>query len=137
MAYITGALRLIESFLAASGSFTAGVMIGQPAGPPETLAAAVFLSRGQANLVAMGNWQRQRDVTVRIYLNVLDEPRDEMELKLEEIVYDTEENIRTNLNLSTTGWIIMGDIGLEYDYTEVGNRMFRIADIVLPLICQT
>ncbi|MCJ7510772.1 MAG: hypothetical protein MUP14_07800 [Dehalococcoidia bacterium] len=131
--YITAVLRLIESQLAASGRFSGGVTVGQLAGPPETPAAAVFLARGSAGLLSMSSFIRRREVTIRIYIDAAAEPRDEAEIAIDEIVYDTEDDIRNNLNLGTTGWIVQGELVEEFDYAEVGGRQFRIADITLPL----
>jgi hypothetical protein len=130
--HITDALRLIESQLAASGRFSGGVTLGVPAGPPETPAAAIFLARGAANLLTMSTFLRRREVTIRVYMDAAAEPRDEAEIALGEIVYDTEDDIRTNLNLSATGWIVQGEVIEDFDYAEVGGRQFRIADITLP-----
>jgi len=131
--YITAALRLIESQLAASGRFSGGVTLGLPAGPPETPAAAIFLARGAAGLLTMSTFLRRRDVTIRIYLDATAEPRDETEIAIDEIVYDTEDDLKANLNLSATGWIVQGEMIEEFDYAEVGGRNFRIADITLSL----
>lgn len=132
MAYITDALRLLESYLAASGRFSA-VTIGQPTAPPESPAAAVYLGRGSANLLTQSSFQREREVVVRVYMDVSTEPVEDAEIALDEIVYDTEGQIRADLNLSTTGWFLLGDIVTEYGYADVGGRNFRVADITLPL----
>lgn len=131
--YITDALRLLQSLLASSGHFVGRVIIGLPSSPPETPAAAIFLARGAANLLSATTFYRQRDVTVRIYTNVIEEPRDEAEIALDEMVYDTEQALRDDLNLSATGWVVLGDIAVDYDYADVGGRGFRIADITLSL----
>lgn len=131
--YITDALRLLESFLGASGRFSGGVTIGLPAAAPETPAAAIFLARGIASLISTTSFHRQRDVVIRIYMDAAAEPRDKAEIALDQIVYDTEQDISTNLNLSSTGWVVLGDIIEDYDYAEVGSRSFRIVDITLTL----
>jgi len=133
MVDVTAALRLIESQLASSGRFPGGVILGQPAAPPETPSAAIFLVAGTANPHSMTSFIRTRDVAIRIYLDVAEEPRDEAEINIAEIVYDTEDDIRTNLSLSATGWVIMGEVAEVFDYGEVGGRTYRIADITLPL----
>jgi len=133
MAYITAALRLLESFLASSGRFSGGVTIGQPTAPPETPAAAIFLARGSASLLTTTTFQREREVTMRVYMDTSIEPIDEAEIALDEMVYDTEQDLREDLGLSATGWIVLGPINEEYGYVEVGGRNFRTVDITLPL----
>jgi hypothetical protein len=133
--YITDTLRLLESKLAATGRFSGGVQVGQPTAPPETPYAAIFLSSGTANLLTMTSYQRTREVTVRIYLDGTAEPRDEAEIELDQMVYDTEEDLRTDLSLGTAGWVITpgADVAESYDYLDVGGQPFRTADITIPL----
>ena len=57
MAYITGALRLIQTYLSGKGWFKA-VTIGEPDGPPSTPAAAVFLTSGSASQLTATSFQR-------------------------------------------------------------------------------
>jgi len=134
MAYITAALQLIQSYLSGKGWFDA-VTIGEPDGPPSTPAAAIFLTRGSANQLSTTTFHRQRDVTVRIYIDVMEEPREGAEIALDKMVYDCEAAFKSDLSLGTTGWVIQpgGDITETFDYVTLGNRQFRIADIVLPL----
>jgi len=132
MAYITTALQLIQSYLSGKGWFKT-VTIGEPDAPPETPAAAIFLTRGTANQLSTTSFRRQRDVMVRIYMDVMEEPREGAELALDKMVYDAETAFKNDLSLSTTGWVILGDIAETFDYVLFGNRPFRIADIVLPL----
>ena len=72
-------------------------------------------------------------MTVRIYMEVTDEPREDAELALDKMVYDAEAAFKSDLSLSTTGWVILGDITETFDYATIGNRPFRVADMVLPL----
>jgi len=134
MAYITAALQLIQSYLSGKGWFDA-VTIGEPDGPPSTPAAAIFLTRGNANQLSTTTFHRQRDVTVRIYIDVMEEPREGAEIALDKMVYDCEAAFKGDLSLGATGWVILpgGDIAETFDYVTLGNRPFRIADIVLPL----
>ena len=132
MAYITDALRLIQSYLSEKGWFKT-VIIGKPAGPVETPAAAIYLTAGIASKLSRETFHRQRDVVVTIYMDVMEEPRDEAEIALDTIVYDAEAALSADLNLGSTGWVILGDIAETFDYVQLGNRPFRVADIVLPL----
>lgn len=132
--YLTATLRLLESKLAKTGRFSGGVMIGQPAAPPECPSAAIFLSSGTASLLTMTSYQRTREITIRVYLDAAaGEPRDEADIELDQMVYDTEEDIRTDLSLGTTGWVVFGDIAESYDYTDVGGHLYRTADITIPV----
>src|SRR4030042_1679661 len=138
MAYVTDSLRLLESFLASIGRFSGGVSIGQPTSPPESPAAAIFLARGAAGLLTTTTFQRQRDVVIRVYMDTSTEPAAEAEIALDEMVYDTEEDIKGDLDLSATGWIVdFTALTEEYGYVDVGGRNFRIADITVPLRYQS
>ena len=132
MAYITAALQLIQSYLSGKGWFS-DVIIGLPAAPPETPFAAIFLASGTANLLTTSTFHRQREVTVRVYMDVETQPRDEAELALDKMVYDIEAALSADLSLNTTGWVILGDITEAFDYVTEGNRPFRVADITLPI----
>jgi len=134
MAYITAALQLIQSYLSGKGWFDA-VTIGEPDGPPSTPAAAIFLTAGNAGQLTTTTFHRQRDVTVRIYMDVSTEPREDAEIALDKMVYDAEASLKSDLNLSSTGWVITPgtDITETFDYVQLGGRPFRIADMVLPL----
>jgi hypothetical protein len=134
MAYITAALQLIQSYLSGKGWFDA-VTIGEPDGPPSTPAAAIFLTAGNASQLTTTTFHRRRDVTVRIYMDVSNEPREDTEIALDKMVYDAEAALKGDLNLSTTGWVITPgtDIVETFDYVQLGGRPFRIADMVLPL----
>jgi len=134
MAYITAALQLIQSYLSGKGWFDA-VTIGEPDGPPSTPAAAIFLTAGNASQLTTTTFHRRRDVTVRIYIDVMEEPREGAEIALDKMVYDTEAALKGDFSLSATGWVIVpgGEITETFDYVTVGGRPFRIADMVLPL----
>ena len=134
MAYITAALQLIQSYLSGKGWFDA-VTIGEPDGPPSTPAAAVFMTAGTASKLTATSFHRQREVTIRIYVDVSNEPREQAEIELDKMVYDTEAALKGDFNLGTTGWVVVpgGEITETFDYVTVGGRPFRIADMVLPL----
>ena len=132
MAYITDALKLIQSYLSGKGWFDT-VTIGEPDGPPSTPAAAIFMTGGSATKLTATSWHRQREVTVRIYMDVTAEPREQAEVELDKMVYDAEAAFKGDLSLSATGWVILGDITENFDYVQLGGHPYRIADMVLPL----
>lgn len=134
MAYVTAAVQLLQSFLEQTGRFPGGVVVGRITAAPNTPAAAVSLFRSLGGLLTMRNFRRERDVTVRIYVNMDAEPTDDAEMALDELVYDLEQKISADLNLSATGWKVMGDIIGTYDFETVGNQTFRTVDLIVPLI---
>ena len=134
MASVGAALQLIQAHLAKTGWFTS-VSIGEPDGPPTSGAAAVFLTGGSAASLSDTSFQRRRDITVRIYIDVSTEPREKAETNLDTMVYDTETALSGDLSLGSSDWVIAPGIEITetFDYVDMGGRPFRTADLVLPL----
>jgi len=139
---ITATLRAVESYLLASGYFGSQAQIGEPKSPPgEGLTATVFMDRaGVAELTLGGKTIEQHVVTLRIYLNMLAEPQEDVELTLAKVVQEVISDLLGDYDLGATIRNVDAagqygtSVGTAWGYVDVGGVMFRIADVTLPLV---
>ena len=110
------------------------VGIGEPMEPPEDLHAAIMLSAYSNPTTVLNASVELRSVIVRIYINALREPREEIEFDLDEAVSELHSDILGDFELG-------GDIRnieptlmtVTFGYQSIGGVMFRIADILIPM----
>ncbi len=110
------------------------VGIGEPMDPPEDLHAAIFLGPYSNPQTTLNGSIELRSVIVRIYINALREPREEIEFDLDEAVSELHSDILGDFELG-------GDIRnieptlmtVTFGYQSIGSVMFRIADILIPM----
>ena len=131
-------LQNMQSYLASLGYFTGGVRIGEPVNPPEDWTAALFMSRKEPSpegvtLTGTMDW---RTISVRIYVSAFDEPLDQKEFDLDEIVNEVEEALWTHFTLgSTVRNVVPSRQGAAWGYLPIGRgsggseRMYRVAEI--------
>src|SRR3990167_417152 len=135
---IKATLQAITSYLAASGHVKVA-RLGEPKAPPENVTAAVFMSSVSVAQLTLGTTIERHVVTIRLYRNMLDESAD-VELELARIVSEISGNLLGEFDLGAT--IRNVDAGSQYGtglssrwgYVDVGGTMFRVADMLLPLI---
>ncbi len=110
------------------------VGIGEPKDPPEDFHAAIFLTAYSNPLTVLDASVEIRAVTVRLYINALREPAEEIEFDLDEAASELHSDILGDFELG-------GDVrNIEptlvtttFGYQTVGGVMFRIADILIPM----
>ena len=126
-------LRKIEGYLKGTQRLPS-VSIGEPMDPPEDLHAAIMLSAYSNPATTLNGSIELRSVIVRIYINALQEPREEIEFKLDEAVSELHSDILGDFDLG-------GDIRnieptlmtVTFGYQSIAGVMFRIADILIPM----
>src|SRR3990172_5524329 len=82
---IRNVLLNLKSYLAAQGWFS-DVSIGEPKAPPQGFAAAVFMTLGDVGYLTRDTITEGDTVTLRLYKSVLEEPAEEVEIALAELV---------------------------------------------------
>jgi hypothetical protein len=128
------ALLQLQSFLDASGYFRT-TSIGEPTDPPDGVHGAVMLSAYSHPVTTLSNTVERRDVTVRIYMDALTEPRSEIEFVLDETVANIQAAMVADFDVgSTVRNIDVTSMNTRFGYQTIGNRMYRLADILVPMI---
>ena len=110
------------------------VGIGEPMDPPEDMHAAVFLGPYSNPATTLNGSIELRSVIVRIYLNALEEPREEIEFKMDEAASELHSDLLGDFELG-------GDVRnieptlmtVTFGYQSIGGVMFRIVDILIPM----
>ena len=127
-------LQALQGFLQASGRFQA-VTIGEPKDPPDGVHGAIFLADyGMPMVMLNGGSVERRTVTVRIYINALREPRGDIEFLMDDIVSELLEDFCGDYDLGgTVRDIKPTEITTRFGYQTVGQVLYRIADITLPM----
>jgi len=133
-------LHKILSYLEASGHF-GGAQIGDPISPPDVddLYGAAFMSGvGQAELT-LDAASEVHVVILRIYRNMLDETVN-VEMDISAAVSNVLGDLLGDYDLGATiraidvQGIYGAAVAVEYGYLDFGGKMYRHADITLPLI---
>lgn len=124
----------LQSYLDASGYFRTS-SIGEPKDPPEGLHGAVMLRAYSHPATTLSGTIERRDITLRIYYDALAEPQGNIEFELDEIVAAIEEDLLGDFDLgATVRNIDVTAMTVNFGYQTIANRIYRIADIVVPLI---
>tara|TARA_R100001530_G_scaffold33644_3_gene26392 strand:- start:968 stop:1423 length:456 start_codon:yes stop_codon:yes gene_type:complete len=134
-------LESIQGYLAASGYFH-DVQIGEPKQPPAgELAAAIYMSSVNVVLVfANGGTRENHQIMVRIYLNMLSLPEEDIEKRMAEVVSKVTSDLIGDAD--QRGTVMTIDVGgmhgpalnIRWGHVDVGGTMYRVADMLVPVI---
>ena len=140
---ISATLDQVVSYLKADGRFP-NAQVGEFKQPPSTverLAAAVWMDRAEVVLVfADGGTREKHVVTLRVYKDMLEEPEVDVEKGVAVAISEISSDLLGDYDLGGTIMSIDAagahgtSYGAAWGYVEVSGRMYRIADITLPLI---
>ena len=110
------------------------VGIGEPMDAPQDMHAAIMLSAYSNPTTTLNGSIELRSVIVRIYINAMREPREEIEFDLDEAVSELHSDI---LGAFTLGGNVRNIeptlMTVTFGYQSIGGVMFRIADILIPM----
>ena len=136
---ITATLRVLESKLKESGYF-AHVQIGEPKSPPgQRFTAALFMS-SISPWLTLATLCAVYIVQLRIFDDMLREPQEDVEIKMAILVDDImndiagEFDLGANISYIDFGGVHGTPLTVRWGYLDVGGKMFRIADITIPLV---
>lgn len=139
---VKSTLERIASYLAADGKFRT-VSIGEPKAlaPGAGLCAAVYMSRVAVSKVYVGgDTEEVHVVMVRLYRDMLLEPVKDMEVDIAAAVQRVLSDLLGDFDLGATvkgidaaGMNGVG-VGAEWGYVDLGGKLFRVADITLPVL---
>jgi len=77
----------------------------------------------------------RREVSIRVYINAMREPVEEIEFDLDTIVGDIMEDLCGDFSLGgTVRNIDATAVVTRFGYQTISGMMYRLADITLPLI---
>ena len=133
-------IQAIESFVAQNG-YQGKVGVGEPKSPPaEEIAAAVFLRSLSVIDATLTTLDGHAMVTIRLYRDMLAEPTEDNEYKLAAAAFQLLADVAAGFTLS--GLVRHVDFAgaggntlvVQFGYTDIGGRLFRIADIDMPMI---
>lgn len=125
----------MQSHLAASGYFPGGVEVGEPKSAPADLHAALILGDGAHTSTTLATTIEQREIIIRIYINALDQPSEDIEFTLDDVMAEVEADLLGDFTLEVTGVRRIVPLGItsRAGYQEVSGTLFRILDISIPL----
>lgn len=139
---VKSTLEAIQSYAMASGYFGSSVTVGEPKQPvaETSLSAAIFMSSVAVASLTLTKTIELHVTTIRIYRDMLAEPTANIEFELAEAVGDISSDLLGDYDLGET--IRNIDVGGQYGsamnttwgYVDLSGKMYRIADISLPLI---
>ena len=130
-------MKRTQSFLAASGRFPGGVTIGEPKAPPgKGMAAAVILGPITITELSLATASGRLDLKVQLYLDAIGEPLEETEFLLGQTIFELFEDFLGDFDFgdSNVRNLIPLDLGGTPGYQQIGNTLYRIAAITVPLM---
>ena len=128
-------LDVIAGYLAASGWCTGGAVIGEPRAAPSGLSGAVFMSRAEHPSTTLTGTIERRYVTIRLYIDAMQEPLENTEYDLDEATSQVVSDLLGDFDLgSSVRTIDVTLMTVEYGFQTVGTTLFRIADVIVPMI---
>lgn len=129
-------LQQVQSYLAASGRFPGGVSIGEPKSAVEHLHAALILGNAAVASTTLTTTIERRELVIRLYLNMLALESELTEYTLDDTYAEVVEDICNDLDLGTSGVRNIDVTGITFrpGYLSIGQTMYRVADITVPLV---
>lgn len=125
----------VKSYLAAQGWFD-DVVVGEPAAPPSGggFSASVFMASAGISYLTRDTTAQTHTVTVRIYRNVLEQPGEDAEIEMSDVVSTLITAAIGHFDLTNTvASLEVHSIDVTWDDNDVGGIACRTADIDLPL----
>ncbi len=111
------------------------VTIGEPKAPPESKHVAIMLRRYTNPSTTLTGTVELRTVGCRAYINMVREPIEEIEFDLDEIAVSIIEKFCGDYDIGAqVRGIDPTLITVEFGYQTIGQTLFRIADVLVPLI---
>ena len=134
---VKSTLEKIQSYLASDGGFKTA-LIGEPKAlaPGIQLAAAVYMQGvSMEGFVVDGGSIESHVITIRLYIDMLREPVKDVEIDLAVAVQRIVSDLLGDFDLGTTVRNVDGaNMRTDWGYVDLGGKMFRVADITVPLI---
>ncbi len=137
---IKATMEAVHGYLLASGYF-AQVQVGEPKQPPrEELAASIFMDAVSVASLTLGTTIERHVLTVRLYRDMLSEPQQEIEYDLAMAVSQISGDLLGDYDLGATIRNVDAagqhgpPMGASWGYAEVGGVMYRVVDLLVPLI---
>jgi len=141
---IASTLETVHNHLAASGYFSGGVQVGEYMEPPDAvankLAGSIYMQSSQVAMIMTDGATRELHVVVvRIYADLKD-PTESPEKKLAQGVSQVSSDMLGDADLGETimaidaGGAYGTNFGVAWGRVDISQRMYRVADVTLPLI---
>lgn len=131
-------IQRMESFLSALG-YLDTVSVGEPKEAPQGVHGSIFLAPYTHIGTTLNGTIERRAVTIRIYLNALAEPREDIEFNMDAIISELQEDLLGDFDLG--GDIRNIDVTfmtVEFGYQDIGAQggavKYRIGDLLIPMI---
>ena len=137
---IKSTIEAISSFLQAGG-YIEKEGVGEPKSPPaEELSASVFMDSVGVVELTLGTTIEIHTVNIRLYMKMLQEPTEQVEYKLAEVVSDIGSDLLGDYDLGATirnvdaGGSKGSAMRAQWGYLDLGGTMFRVVDLFVPLL---
>jgi len=128
--------QAMQSHLQASGYFPGGVEVGEPKSAPADYHAALILGDAAHVSTTLASSIEQREIIIRVYVNAMELPREDIEFALDEIMAEVEADLLGDFTLEVTGVRNIMPLGINSrpGYQDVSGTIFRVLDISIPLM---
>ena len=141
---VKATLQAMQSYVAASGYFKAGHMVGHPKRPVPAqgsqLFGAVYMMSQSVVALTLSTTIELHTVGIRVFRNFLTEPIESIQFELADAVSQIENDLIGEFDLGAS--IRNVDVGGQYGQPlrsdwgtlDLGGVMYDIVDITVPLI---
>lgn len=138
---VKSTLQAVESYLKASG-YVRTVLVGEPKQPVEGhgVSAAIYMTSADVVQLTLNGTIEVHTATIRLYADMLREPLEANEFEMSEIAGSILSDLLGEYDLGGTvrnidaGGQYGSAVSVRWGHVDVSGKMYRIADIALPLI---
>lgn len=139
---IRNQVAAFASKLQSTGIFDAVATHEPKAAPPGNMTAAVWIQRlfPTSNYTSLNSTSIVVVFNVRVYLNMLMEPQDEIDTALMEAIDTLLDLISGDFSLTDAvdHVDLLGETGqgmeVDFGYVELAGAMYRVADVTVPVV---
>jgi|SRR3990167_4280412 len=134
----TTVMRAVQTFLAASARFPAGVSVGAPNAPPGGMTAAVWFDGFEPSMEASGLAALSGTVTftVRMYRPIANEPNETVEIEMSQAAFELLEDFCGDFDFgdSNVRNFDPNRTAIRAEEAEYKGVIYSIIDITVPLL---
>lgn len=113
------------------------IEIGEPKAPPSAkVHVGLFLRRTEPDGTTLNGSIDKRTILARCYMNMVHEPKEEIEFTLDEVASAITDKLMEDFELTGSGIRNIDPMGfvVEYGYQQVATTLYRIADVYIRVI---
>ena len=132
----------VKSLLQSMGRFHGGVEIGEPYSGPDSPHAAILIGPWRIIETTLTSPVEERQIIIRIYDRAFQEPREDHEFLLDDLMHEVAEKLGTNFRIGGSNVRALAPVQMtgQPAWQEIGRAAggvgiwYRTADVLLPII---